>query len=300
MLLAKLYLNAGVYTGTANYTGAVTEAQAVINSAPAYSLATNFRLNFSADNNTSPELIFVAAQDGASTQTWGGMTFLTHAGCGGAMTAGNYGIDYCWGGYRMKQQASRRYGASDGRAAFFFTPDSALAHNDTLPNGQPAQTDSVISIGDFHHGIPAPKFTNKKAAGGQGQQTTMVDIDFPIFRLADAYLIYAEASIRGGGGANALTYLNLVRERAYGNTSADFAVLPPVDTILAERGRELLFEASRRTDLVRFGVFSDATYLWAWKGGIVGGKALPTGRDLYPLPANELIANPNLAQNPGY
>jgi hypothetical protein len=97
-----------------------------------------------------------------------------------------------------------------------------------------------------------------------------------------------------------LGYLNAIRERAYGNTSADFAALPPVDTILAERARELMFEANRRTDLVRFGVFSSAAYLWAWKGGVVGGQALPTGRDLYPLPANELIANPNLTQNPGY
>ena len=130
----------------------------------------------------------------------------------------------------------------------------------------------------------------------------MVDTDFPIFRLADAYLIYAEANIRGGGGsaANALTYLNAVRQRAYGGTSANFAALPPVDTILAERGRELLFEASRRSDLIRFGVFTGGTYVWAWKGGTPGGSALPTFRDLYPLPANELIANPNLQQNPGY
>ncbi len=302
MLLAKLYLNAEIYTGTANYTGAVTEAQAVINSTPAYSLATNFRQNFSADNNTSPELIFVAAQDGGNTQTWGGMTFLIHAGCGAAMSAGSYGVDYCWGGYRMKQQAFRRFGTGDGRAAFFWLPDSALAHHDTLANGQPAQIDSVISIGDFHHGIPAPKFTNKTVAGANGQQSGMVDTDFPIFRLADAYLIYVEANIRGGGGdpVAALVYLNAIRQRAYGNTSANFAALPPVDTILAERGRELLFEASRRTDLVRFGVFSTSSYVWAWKGGSAGGAALPTGRDLYPLPANELIANPNLTQNPGY
>jgi hypothetical protein len=130
----------------------------------------------------------------------------------------------------------------------------------------------------------------------------MVDTDFPIFRLADAYLIYVEANIRGGSGsgATALGYLNAIRERAYGNTSADFAALPPVDTILAERGRELMFEAQRRTDLVRFGVFSGGGYVWAWKGGAPGGTAIGVFRDLYPLPANELIANPNLVQNPGY
>ena len=285
MLLAKLYLNAAVYTGTANYTGAVTEAQAVISAG--YSLPANFRSNFTADNNNSTELVFVAAQDGRNTQTWGGMTFLIHAGCGGSMSAANYGIDYCWGGYRMKQQTYRRFAAGDTRAAFFYTA---------------GQTDSVSDRGDFTKGIAAPKFTNLKANGDTAQAKGMVDTDFPIFRLADAYLIYAEANIRGGGGtaANALTYLNAVRQRAYGNTTANFAALPPVDTILAERGRELLFEASRRSDLIRFGVFTGGTYVWAWKGGTPGGSPLPSFRDLYPLPANELIANPNLHQNTGY
>ena len=285
MLLAKLYLNAGVYTGTPNYAGAVTEAQAVISAG--YSLPANFRSNFTADNNNSTELVFVAAQDGRNTQTWGGMTFLIHAGCGGSMSAASYGIDYCWGGYRMKQQTYRRFAVGDTRAAFFYTT---------------GQTDSVSDRGDFTKGIAAPKFTNLKANGDTAQAKGMVDTDFPIFRLADAYLIYAEANIRGGGGtaANALTYLNAVRQRAYGNTTANFATLPPVDTILAERGRELLFEASRRTDLIRFGVFTGGTYVWAWKGGTPGGSSLPSFRDLYPLPANELIANPNLQQNPGY
>ncbi len=285
MLLAKLYLNAQVYSGTANWTGAVTEAQAAI--AGGFTLDPSFAHNFQADNNTSPELIFVAPQDGNKTQTWGGMTFLIHAGCGGSMVADSMGIDYCWGGYRMKQQIYRLYTAGDKRAAFFYT------------NGQ---TDSVSDRGDFTKGIAAPKFTNRTSAGGRGAQKGMVDTDFPIFRLADAYLIYAEATIRGGTGnpTTALGYLNALRERAFGNTSADFAALPPVDTILAERGRELMFEAQRRTDLVRFGLFSGGNYLWAWKGGTPGGTAVGTFRDLYPLPANELIANPNLTQNPGY
>src|SRR3989449_10056372 len=285
MLLAKLYLNAGVYTGTPNYRGWVTRAAPVI--AGGYTLYPSFVHNFQADNNTSPERVFVAPQDGNSTQTWGGMTFLIHAGCGGSMSAANYGIDYCWGGYRMKQQIYRLFAAGDGRAAFFYTT---------------GQTDSVSHRGDFTKGIAAPKFTNLKANGDTAQAKGMVDTDFPIFRLADAYLIYAEANIRGGGGsaASALTYLNALRQRAYGNATANFAALPPVDTILAERGRELLFEASRRTDLIRFGVFTGGTYVWAWKGGTPGGSPLPSFRDLYPLPANELIANPNLKQNSGY
>src|SRR6266480_1369383 len=301
MLLAKLYLNAGVYSGTPNYSGAVTEAQAVI--AAGYSLAPTFRNNFTADNNLSPELIFVAPQDGNNTQTWGGMTFLIHAGCGGAMSAANYGVDYCWGGYRLKQQALRLFSAGDVRGAYFFTSDSAVADHDTLPNGKSAQLDSVVSIGDYHSGIPAPKFTNKTSGGVRGAQSGMVDTDFPIFRLADAYLIYAEASLRGGGGtaAQAEGYVNSLRVRAFGNTSANIpAGTLTLDTLLAERSRELLFEAQRRTDLVRFGLFRSGTYVWAWKHGVVGGAALDAGRDLYPLPANELIANPNLQQNPGY
>jgi len=286
MLLAKLYLNAGVYTGTPNYAGALTEAQAVI--AAGYTIDPSFVHNFQADNNTSPELVFVAPQDGKNTQTWGGMTFLIHAGCGGSMAAANYGIDYCWGGYRMKQQVHNLFAAGDGRASFFYT------------TGQQVNVDT---IGQFSNGIAGPKFTNKTSGGVSGSQSGMVDTDFPIFRLADAYLIYAEANLRGGGGtqAQALIYFNALRERAYGNTSADITAPQfTLDTVLAERGRELLFEAQRRTDLVRFGLFTSGTYVWAWKHGVVGGAALDAGRDLYPLPANELIANPNLQQNPGY
>src|SRR5216117_3128720 len=156
MLLASLFLNAAVYTGTPNYSGALAEAQTVISSSAGYAIDTSlagFLHNFQADNNTSPELIFVAAQDGNRTQTWGGMTFLIHAGCGGQMQAPNYGIDYCWGGYRMKQQTYNRFATGDTRAAFFYTA---------------GQTDSVSDRGDFTKGIAAPKFTNLKANGDTG------------------------------------------------------------------------------------------------------------------------------------
>jgi starch-binding outer membrane protein, SusD/RagB family len=285
MLLAEVYLNAGVYSGTTHYDLALNAAAAAI--AGGYTLAPVFRNNFTSDNNLSPELIFAAVEDGTHTQTWGGMTFLVHAGCGGSMSAATYGMDYCWGGYRMKQQAYRLFSAGDSRGSFFWTT---------------GQTDSVISIGNFNNGIAAPKFTNKTSTGGNGSQQTMIDTDFPIFRLAEAYLIYAEANLRGGGGVagTALGYLNALRQRAFGDATHNFATLPPLDTILAERGRELLFEAKRRTDLIRFGKFSGGTYLWAWKGNTPGGTTIAATYDLYPLPANELAANPTLVQNPGY
>jgi hypothetical protein len=124
-----------------------------------------------------------------------------------------------------------------------------------------------------------------------------------MFRLADAYLIYAEAVVRGAGGsrATALGYINQLRTRAYGNASGNITdAQMTLDFILAERGRELLWEAQRRTDLVRFGRYTGGTYVWSFKGGPPAGTATPAHLDLYPIPAAELSANPNLAQNPGY
>ena len=286
MLLAELYLNAGVYSGTDDDAHALTAVASVINSGQ-YTLESNYRHNFTSDNNTSTEVIFAAIQDGSHTQTWGGMTFLVHAGCGGSMVPANYGIDYCWGGYRMKQQAFRLFGPGDVRGSFFYTS---------------GQTDSVIDIGTFTNGIAGPKFTNKTSTGGPGSQTTMIDTDFPIFRLGEAYLIYAEAAVRTGNNvAQGVTYFNYLRERAFGDASHDItAGQMTLDTILAERGRELLFEARRRTDLIRFGLFTGGTYVWAWKGNLPGGTATDAKYNLYAIPLNELSANPNLKQNPGY
>jgi hypothetical protein len=130
-----------------------------------------------------------------------------------------------------------------------------------------------------------------------------MDIDFPMFRLADAYLIYAEAHLRGGGGtaAEAVDLVNAIRERAYGDESGDISAADlTLDFILDERGRELIWEGHRRTDLIRFGLFTGGEYLWAFKGGTAAGQATAETRDLYPLPESELLANPNLTQNPGY
>ena len=286
MLLAHVYLNAEVYTGTPQYAQALAAAQAVI--AGPFTLDPSYRHLSQADNNTSPEIIFPIVQDGKRTQTYGGTTFLVHASCGGSMVPGNYGVDGCWYGLRLKPEAYNRYAPDDPRASFFWTD---------------GQTVDVGSISNFNNGIPAPKFANKTSGGADGSDKAFADTDFPVFRLGDAYLIYAEAHLRGGGGdpAQALAYLNALRERAYGNTSADV----PADSltlgfVLNERGRELLWEAHRRTDLIRFGLFTGPDYVWAWKGGAPLGTSTERFRDLYPLPASELTANPNLVQNPGY
>jgi hypothetical protein len=286
MLLAKLYLNSAIYTGTARYNDARLAVEAVI--AAGYTLDTNYRRMFMADNQNSPEIILAVPQDGLRTQTWGGMTFVIHASVGGSMNAGDYGIDGGWWGLRLKPQAYQLFGSGDTRASYFHT------------NGQQV---AVTELGNFNHGVAAPKFSNRTSAGAAGSHAVHVDTDFPMFRLSDAYLMYAEAVVRGGGGsrATALGYINAIRQRAYGGTAGNITdAQMTLDFILAERGRELLWEGHRRTDLVRYGRFTGGDYLWAFKGGAVKGQSTESFRNLYPIPANELFANPNLTQNPGY
>jgi hypothetical protein len=96
-----------------------------------------------------------------------------------------------------------------------------------------------------------------------------------------------------------VNYFKALRERAYGNSNQNVATLT-LDDILSERSRELYWEAHRRTDLIRFGKFTGGSYTWTWKGNSVSGSSTSEHLNLYPLPATELTANPNLKQNPGY
>jgi hypothetical protein len=286
MLLAHVYLNAEVYTGTPHYGEALAEAQAVI--AGPYTLDPNYQRMFLADNKNSPEIIFPVIQDGITTRTWGGMTFLVHASCGGSMNNTTYGIDGCWWGLRVRPETYNRFPLTDPRGSFFYTS---------------GQTVAIASIGNFTDGIAAPKFQNVTSTGSAGSNSTHVDTDFPMFRLADAYLIYAEAHLRGGGGdrATALGYVNALRQRAYGDASGN--ITDPELTlafILDERGRELMWEGHRRPDLIRFGLYTGGAYIWAWKGGTQAGTATDPHLNIYPIPASQLVANPKLTQNPGY
>ncbi|HEY9381870.1 MAG TPA: RagB/SusD family nutrient uptake outer membrane protein [Gemmatimonadales bacterium] len=288
MLLAKLYLNAGVYTGTTNYPAALTAAQAVI--AGPYSLDPSYRHMFLADNHTSPELIFAVPEDGLKTQTYGSTNFIIHASVGSGMNSLDYGISGGgWWGVRLKPEAYNLFGAGDGRAAYFVT---------TAGHGA-----AINAIGSFDDGIKAPKYSNRTSSGALGSDLGFVDTDYPMFRLADAYLIYAEANLRGGGGsaATALGYVNALQQRAFGDATHNITSGQlTLDFILDERGRELLWEGHRRNDLVRYGKFTGGAYLWAWKGGVQAGTSTDAHLNLYPIPANELVANPNLKQNPGY
>ncbi|MGV8945556.1 MAG: RagB/SusD family nutrient uptake outer membrane protein [Lutibacter sp.] len=162
----------------------------------------------------------------------------------------------------------------------------------------------IESIATFTDGYAVAKFKNidKNGVAGSDKSGEFTDTDFPLFRIADVYLMYAEATLRGGGGsqATAIEYMNALRSRGtetFGKVSASNFNL---DFILAERARELYWEGQRRTDLIRFGKFSDGNYVWPWKGGVKEGISTPSYLNLFPIPATDLNANPNLSQNTGY
>jgi len=154
----------------------------------------------------------------------------------------------------------------------------------------------------FTDGYAIEKFKNINSDGTPGSSLDYPDTDFPMFRLADVYLMYAEAVLRGGSGGDngtALGYVNALRERAYSDNSGNVNSID-LNLILDERARELYWECHRRTDLIRFGVFTSAGYIWDWKGKIKEGRATNDKYNLFPIPAADMGANPNLTQNPGY
>lgn len=301
-LLARLYLNAKVYSGTERYADVITYTEKVISAG--YSLKQtvvqvpnestpdpndtmpkniSYESLFLADNNVNnPENIFSIVYDGAKTQTNGGTTFLVHAAIGGDMVAADFGVNGGWGGLRTTKAFVQKFESSDKRGRFY-TDGQTLEIND---------------LGNFNDGYAFIKYKNLKSDGTPGIHDNWVETDLPVYRLADVYLMYAEAVLRGGGGnmATALGYVNALRTRA----SASAVSVLNLDFILDERSRELSWEMTRRTDLIRFGKFTSSDYLWPWKGNVKDGIAVGEYRNIFPIPTNDLVVNPNLVQNPGY
>ena len=298
-LLARTYLNSQVYTGTADYNSAITYAQKVIGAG--YTLVGDYTQLMLADNQTNKnEFILTINYDGNNTQNFGGSTFMTHAPVGGTEPAASFGISGGWSGLRTTSNLVTLFPANNNVSfpnngnpdtrAEFWTDGQNLAIND---------------VTSFTDGYAVTKFRNVTKAGTAGSNLNYADVDIPIFRLPEMYLVYAEAVLRGGSGGDvntALSYINLLRARAYkGNAAGNItAANLTLDFVLDERARELYWEGFRRTDLIRYGRFVENSYLWPFKGGVKGGTGVPTFRTLYPLPTSDLNVNPNLKQNPGY
>lgn len=379
-LLAKLYLNAEVYTGQARYTDVITYANKITSAG--YSLEPDYKNLFLADNHTANGVIFPIAFDGLRTQSYGGTTFLIHAAIGGSMVPADFGVNGGWGGNRTTKAlvnlfnydfnstaANNAIGAASnwgivgdltdwggqpdmtlyqtGTAnvyqAYYQLPDAEIKFrpdnswgSDFGDNGSninvtaglyritintadqsytmepladaramfhtDGQNLEIEEIPTFTEGYAITKFKNVDREGNPGSDTKgdFTDTDFPLFRLADVYLMYAEAVLRGGTGgdeATAIGYINELRTRA---NSPVLVTSIDLDLILDERARELYWEGHRRTDLIRYGRFTDGGYVWPWKGGVKDGVSTSSHLDLFPIPSTDMNSNPNLTQNSGY
>lgn len=299
MLLAKLYLNAEVYVGEDRYTDCITYCNKIIDEG-GYELEDEYQHSFTADNHLSTEIIFTVFHDGLAARSFGGTNFIIHGSTGnndaggGNMNPALVGIDGGWNGIRTTSALVDLFadpsGATDERAIFYRNAPFTREITD-------------IASWNAGGGFPVMKFTNLTSEGDAAKSLAYMDTDFPMFRLADVYLMVAECVLRGGAGATtaeALGYVNELRERAYDNATGNIVSGDlTLDFILDERGRELYYEAHRRVDLVRFNQFTE-NGIWPWKGGVAAGVTTQKFRDIYPIPATELAANPKLAQNDGY
>ena len=303
--LARLYLNAEVFAGAPQYAKAAEEAKKVVdagyklNTTAAGRVSSAYGRLFLADNNVTTakdEIIWPVIFDVNTVQSYGGTTFMVNGSTSGADGAWQryVGQSTGWGGLRTTRALFDKFfllGADTARdrRARFWTPGQTLEIND---------------LSQFTQGLGVTKYRNVTSSGaGLGGSQNFSSVDFPMLRLADMMLIYAEAATRGSADRSiALGYVNQIRARGFNNAtgSAITDAQMTSDFILDERARELHWEGLRRTDLIRYNRFVEGTYLWPWKGGVAAGRAVDAKYKLFPIPASDLTANPNLKQNPGY
>ncbi|WP_127845736.1 RagB/SusD family nutrient uptake outer membrane protein [Psychroflexus aestuariivivens] len=296
MILAKIYLNAEVYINQDRYADCLAKCEEIINST--YQLTDNYLYNFMADNDVNGaqnEIIFPVVSDGQQTQNYGGTTIIIQGAVGGPEQNGeDLGVNPGgFGGlFRLRPEFSR-----------LFVENPLFEDDDRNAIITEDRDIEIPTVGNNATGYITTKFSNRTSTGEFGSDRTFVDTDVPVFRLADVYLMYAEAHLRGGGGdlATATNYINLLRERAFGDSSGNInSGELTLDFLIDERARELYWESHRRQDLIRFNRYTGNQYIWSYKGGPQQGTSIDNYRTLYPIPTASLATNQNLTQNTGY
>ncbi|MCR5077761.1 MAG: RagB/SusD family nutrient uptake outer membrane protein [Prevotella sp.] len=317
MLLARLYLNAEVYKGTADWANAKLYAKKVIDSP--YKLYTTKKGQWSAyqqlflgdngENGSSVEAVFPILQDGTTTASYGTTLFLMAGSTDASVhikdanTAG-VNADNPWGGNRMRSDLVAKFFPNNDAPNVAAYDMPAVAGDDraifdgegrVVENG-----DDVAGVAVFTNGFAVGKFSNFKSDGSAGHNSKFPDADFFLMRAAEAYLMYAEADARQNGGsttAEGTQYINALRTRANATTRTAYSL----SDICDEWSREFYFEGMRRTTLIRFGRFGgNVNYNWSWKGGVKNGRNFDSHYNLFAIPTSDLTANSNLKQNAGY
>ena len=329
LLLARLYLNAEVYTGTAQWAKAAQYAQQVMSSN--YELNTTgvgkwsaYRMLFMGDNgetNAAKEFIFPLLQDGKRTTSWGCSLYLIAAPWKSNLmfehptdpTQTN-GTTAGWEGHRARPQLVAKFfpngdapiglrgiemteAAGDDRALF-----CSYEGKDDEGKVKPRSLDNEKGYaGDFADGYAVAKFINYKSTGPVvlGSDAQFPDAGYFMFRVAEAYLTYAEATARQNGGnmtSEGINAINAIRSRANASHKSSFTM----DEVLDEWAREFYFEGRRRVDLIRHGKFGgdNVNYNWSWKGGVKNGRNFPATKNIFAIPAAQVKGD--IIQNPGY
>ncbi|MBR1928929.1 MAG: RagB/SusD family nutrient uptake outer membrane protein [Paludibacteraceae bacterium] len=348
MLLARLYLNAEVYTGTAQWAKAEEAARKVIESYP--TLHKPFAQIFMGDNDqaAAEEMVFLAACDGANIRSYAGSQY-TIASCRNQKMNDCGQSDNNWGCWRSSPELIKVFFpgktpaeivalgkdadefampaiAKDDRAMFCAKNQFKDALSGQIEDNVKGFLGYVPNNGDgFDSCWAICKWTNKYSsqfdanlqpiadAPALQHDSKYSDTDVPIMRASEAYLTLAEALLRQGKAGEALAEVNKVRQRA---NAADLASLTE-DEMLDEWLREFYHEGRRRIDLIRFGQFTGSTCTRTWEGRSGNNQVKVTSFDnpnawntnvvnidthynLYPIPETDVVANPNVKQNPGY
>ncbi|MBP5770410.1 MAG: RagB/SusD family nutrient uptake outer membrane protein [Bacteroidaceae bacterium] len=311
LLLARMYLNAQVYTGSARWADAKTYAEKVINGPhKLWTTGKNgwsaYQMLFMGDNGesgASQEAILALLQDGITTTSWGTSLFLMASCWKDDMdTGGDYGTKEFWAGNRARKQLLAKFFPGNDAPQVTIAEMAEKANDNRALFYGKGRTLEVTKPSEFTSGYSVGKFRNTYSTGASPHNTQFIDTDYFLMRAAEAYLIAAEADLREDNDLSdaGLGYINALRSRAGASSVSKEACT--LDYILDERSRELYYEGFRRTDLIRYGYFTsgDLKNLWEWKGGVQNGQGFEEFRNLFAIPSEDINANPNLKQNPGY
>lgn len=305
-LLARMYLNAEVYTGTPMWQEAKDACEDIFSMG--YSLCPEYAYLFRGDNGENPEalneIIFGISYDAEQTQSYGGTSYLTLAAIAATDVSSTQminGVNNGWGGIRVPYEyvekyfnvrnadySAGTYDVNDKRGRMFYIKGRSESMDGALYvflNGW-----SCLKFNNIPHNMDQDSYLATAASKAYS------DIDFPMIRLGEIYLIYAEACMNLGQANTALPKVQELAARA--GVTAPTSITQ--EWLIEERARELMWEGHRRTDLIRYGKFTSSSFLWTYKGGSFSGQGFDDHMKIFAIPASELASNPELHQNPGY